>query len=97
MKTKSYFRTEDDERCYPLDYHLTDAKDEGLTEIELFESIPIRVDGMFWCKAVDEYGEDGICGRQCEQYEPKNGKSGMCRHKGHFYEHGNKVMFKVVA
>ena len=32
--SKYYFRKEDDERCYTLEYHLQDAKDEGLTEIE---------------------------------------------------------------
>lgn len=94
--SKYYFRTEDDERCYTLEYHLADAKDEGLTEIELFEAVPEKVDGMFWCRAVDECSEEGYCGWQCEEYEPKNGKSGMCKHKCNtFHTHGEKVVFNV--
>lgn len=95
--SKYYFRTEDDERCYTLDYHLANAKDEGLTEIELFEAIPEKVDGVFWCRAADECAEEGYCGKQCEEYEPKNGKSGMCRHKCNtFHTHGEKIVFRVL-
>jgi len=77
MKTKFYFRKEDDEMCYTLEYHIMEAKDEGLEEIELFEAVPDKLDGFFWCKAVSETTEDGFCGKQCDDYEPKNGKSGM--------------------
>lgn len=93
---KFYFRTEDDQWCYSLKEHLADAKDEGLTEIELFEAVPENVDGMFLCRAVDEYAEEGYCGKLCEKYAPKNGKSGMCKHKcNKFYAHGEKAVFKV--
>ncbi len=94
--SKFYYRSEFDEMCYTLDYHLSDAKDEGLTEIELFEAIPETVGGMFWCRAVQECTEEGYCGKECEEYEPKNGKSGMCRHKSKtFYGRGQKVAFRV--
>lgn len=90
-----YFRNLDDERCYTLDYHLSDAKDEGLTEMDLYEAVPEKVNGFFWCRAVDESAEEGFCGKDCEEYEPKNGRSGMCRHKGHFHTAGQKVQFKI--
>lgn len=94
--SKFYFRGEFDEMCFRLHYHLSDAKSEGLTEIELFEAIPEKVGGMFWCRAVLEPTEEGYCGKQCEEYEPKNGKSGMCRHKSNtFYGRGPKEVFKV--
>lgn len=96
MASKYYFRTENDERCYTLEYHLLDAKDKGLTEIKLFEAVPEKIDGMFWCRAVNECGEEGYCGSQCAEYEPKNGKSGMCKYKcSTFHNHGKKVVFKV--
>ena len=93
-KPKFYFR-DNDECCYAKEYHLSDAKDEGLKEVELFEAIPEKVSGMFWCRAVSESTEEGYCGKQCDEYSPKNGKSGMCRFKGYFYQKGKKVIFKV--
>ncbi len=95
MKPKFYFRSVEDELCYTADHHMANAKDEKLTEVELFEATPEKVDGFFWCRAVDECTEDGYCGKQCEDYEPKNGKSGMCRHKGRLYTPGKKVIFKT--
>lgn len=39
MKTqKLYFENEDANICYPLQHHLERAKEEGLKEIELFET-----------------------------------------------------------
>lgn len=96
MSKKFYFRTENDECCYTLEYHLIDAKDEGLTEIELFEAEKETVEGMFYCREADAQTEEGFCGKQCEGYDPRNGKSGMCKHKqNHFYTPGKKVSFKV--
>lgn len=92
---KFYFRSEDSENCYTLDHHLAEAREEGLSEIELFKAIPDIVDGFFYCRAVGECSEEGHCGKECEDYAPKNGKSGMCRHKGKFHAHGEKVVFKV--
>lgn len=93
---KYYFRTEEDEFCYTLDYHLRNAKEEGLTEIELFEAKPQYIEGFFWCRVINDSGEDGSCGKKCIDYEPKNGKSGICKHKSNtFKTQGKKVMFKV--
>lgn len=93
-----YFRDEcDAEMCFHLDYHMDNARDEGLTEITLYEAVPEKVEGFFWCRAVDEVSEDGYCGKSCEDYEPKNGKSGMCRHKGNLFTRGEKRTFKVTG
>ena len=97
-KPKYYFRNEDDERCYQKSVLLSDAKDEGLSEVELWEAKRQKIDGIFWCQAVDEACEtmDTKCGNDCPDYSPKNGKSGMCRFKGMFYEPtGEKEIFKV--
>lgn len=94
-KVKYYFRSTESEMCYSLDYHLAEAKDKGLKEIELFEAIPEKVDGMFWCNSVNEMSEDGNCGKQCFEYKPKNGQSGMCQHKRNFWMPGEKKTFKV--
>jgi hypothetical protein len=73
------------------------ARKEGLKEITLFTAIPQKVEGMIWCKAFGDIGEKGECGRQCDLYEPKNGKSGMCKNQGKFYEPNKEVTFKVIS
>lgn len=96
MKTKYYFEALDSELCYTLDYHLDQAREQGLSRIELYEAVPEKVNGFFFCRAVNAVGEDGYCGSQCTDYEPRNGKSGMCRHRSNtMYEHGEKVTFTV--
>lgn len=94
--TKYYFLSESDEYCYPLAYHLDNAKSDKLEEIELFEAVPEKVNGVFWCRSEQEITEDGYCGKDCADYAPKNGKSGMCQHKSNtLYTHGEKKIFKV--
>jgi hypothetical protein len=95
-KPKLYFRNIDDELCRPLSSHLEIAKAEGLSEISLYETEKDYIDGLFWCGAVDSYGEDGDCGRKCIDYDPRNGKSGICKHKSKaFYEPAELVTFKI--
>jgi hypothetical protein len=94
-KGKYYFRNKDSVYCYTMEKHQLDAQEEGLSQLELFRAIPEKVDGMFWCRAVEAAGEDGSCGIQCKYYEPKNGRSGMCRHKSGFHMPGEKVIIKV--
>lgn len=94
-KQKLYFRSEDDEYCYSLDYHLEIAKQDGLTEVELFEAIPDRDHG--WCGlfgGVLITGESE-CGKVCDGYDPRNGKSGICKNKTHCHTWGDKINFKV--
>jgi hypothetical protein len=93
---KFYFKTENSEMCYTLDYHLAKAKDEGLTEIELFEAVPIKDNNFFWCRAVDQIAEHGSCGKACFAYQPCNGKSGKCQFKQNtMFEAGKKVKFEI--
>ena len=42
---KLYFKNKDSNICYPLQFHLERAKEEGLKEIELFEGIEFRTNG----------------------------------------------------
>lgn len=95
MKKQFYFRREDSERCYTLDKHIEDAKEEGLTEIDLYIAVPQNVPDFIFCHAVDECGEKGECGRCCADYQPRNGKSGICKHQGKLYEPSEKVTIPV--
>jgi len=92
---KAYFRSEDSEYCYPLKYHLSEAAEEGLTEVILFQAEEVKVPGVIWCNELQATGEKGECGRDCPFYKPRNGKSGMCANQGRLYEPGDKFTFKV--
>lgn len=86
---KYYFETEESEKAYTLDYFLARLQ----RPFTLFESIPAKVEGFFYCKWSEEVGKEGYCGRMCEGYDPRNGKSGICKHKGGLYEPGKAVLF----
>jgi hypothetical protein len=90
-KKKYYFAEDEPEVCYTLEDHRESMEINDLEELKLFEAKTQKVDGFMWCRAIDDVGETGECGKQCEHYEPKNGKSGMCRNQGKLYEATNKV------
>jgi hypothetical protein len=48
-KEKLYFKNEKSTHCYPLEDHINETKEEGLTEIELIEAIPSKEKGAYWC------------------------------------------------
>lgn len=89
---KLYFSGEDN-CCYDIGYWRQLINDEDTQEIELTEAIPYKLGGFFWCKEIMEIGEVGdlACGSHCPNYDPRNGKSGCCKHYSKiFYEPGNK-------
>lgn len=91
MRNKLYFATPDSEICYPA----KDLIEEGFTEA--YEAIPEQIQGFAWCRAayavINE--SDSPCGRDCPEYAPKNGRSGMCRWKSNkLYELGELVKLK---
>lgn len=98
-RPKLYFRNEDSEECYTLDWHLEDARDEELEKIELFEAIPDKDKRYFYCRSFSEVCEVGQdfepCGNGCDGYEPRNGKFGICKHKTHCHTWGEKINFDV--
>lgn len=84
--------------CYPFTYHYYNAREEGLTEIELFEAIPDKADDFFWCRHYSNIGltQDKLCGKNCAGYAPRNGKTGICSHKTHCYIAGEKIKFAII-
>lgn len=98
-KAKYYFNEFNEETAYTLDYHIEQAKENRLSEIVLFKAIPYKENGYFWCHVIGESGEEkeGVgCGLFCNDYAPKNGKSGMCRHKSKiFYKKGERIIVNV--
>ena len=94
-KEKLYFR-EDDECCYPLDVFYDEMQDDGITEMKVFEAVPYTGKDCCFCQATNEicYSDEYPCGKNCEDYEPKNGKSGMCKHKKRCYTIGKEVIIR---
>jgi hypothetical protein len=71
------------EICYPLE-HFKEmlADDDHRNSYELEEwTANIPGDGTFWCKEDGEAydSSESYCGTQCNNYAPRNGKSGRCR------------------
>ena len=84
---KLYFEASDDEQCYTLKWHKQLMKEYGIDRIELRLARRVTGEGFFYCKHFFEVGISGDnCGIQCEEYSPRNGKNGRCRHSGYCYE-----------
>ena len=98
-KTKLYFMGDDDEYCHPISWIKNEC--EGVTSIEVYEAVPIKVDNIFFCKFYKTLGEKGDdfdkCGKECSAYSPRNGKSGCCKYySNRFYEYGNKITLELI-
>lgn len=98
MKEKLYFKDEDSEICHTQEYFEDCMREDNIGEMIVFEALPEREPGIFWCK---EYlfcgdGTQEYCGKQCDEYEPRNGVSGCCKfHTTKFYTWGDKVIFTL--
>lgn len=86
-----------EELCYPLEYHLSEAAAEGCDRVVLYPAVPTTVQGMYWCRHYENIMTDGDCGRHCGSYQPRNGVSGMCRHRSNvLYEKGEAQQVSMV-
>lgn len=94
-KEKLYFENEDSEVCYPLRFHIENAKEEGLKEIELFEAIPDTTNKDFiWCSELETTGEKSECNKTCPYYSaPEKGR--ICKKRGKLMEWGEIFKFCV--
>lgn len=95
-KPKLYFRNEDENYAYPLKTHLRDAKDEELSEVGLFEAIPkpYRELGYRWCSLFATHIENTECNKNDCIYW-REGRGSVCRHRGHYHEFGEYLVFDV--
>lgn len=95
MKTKYYFENEDAENCYTEDEFQDRMKFNELTEMTVLEANPANGSEYIYCKESGSVGEKHDCGKQCPDYEPRNGKSGMCKNRGLLFEHGEEITLKL--
>ena len=93
MKAKFYFTELDETRCFTLVNIIQDMLEQGSDKLKVWEAIRETGSDYFYCKAFETVGMKGEhydkCGKECDQYIPRNGKSGLCKFKSHCYEKGN--------
>lgn len=95
--SKYYFINPEDELCYTKDYILDYMLENDIKHLEVHEAVPIIGHDMGWCQehvTIIDKGE-GFCGKGCQFYNPRNGKSGICSSLGRTYERGNKVKMEI--
>ena len=87
VSTRFFFR-DDDETCYTLQSQIDYMIDNGITEMDLWLAERETNAPCFFCKHFGEcgYKSEGGCGKRCDGYKPRNGKSGVCKHYGYTYE-----------
>jgi hypothetical protein len=98
MKIQYYFEDENSEMCFTKGYFEVKMLRDGVTEMEVFKAIPDKEKGIFWCKHENSCGDstEGTCGKNCEFYVPRNGKSGCCKdYTNIIYIWGEKVTLKL--
>ena len=86
----------DTDYCYTLRAILAIMKENGLTEVRAYEAKAEKIENVFYCRAVGTFTDtayDNPCGKQCEDYSPRNGKSGRCRyHDVYSYDKTDKMI-----
>jgi len=87
VSTRFFFRDYDD-TCYTLQSQIDYMIENGITEMDLYLAERETNSSYFFCKHFGECGDksDDGCGKLCDGYKPRNGKSGVCQHYGYTYE-----------
>jgi hypothetical protein len=93
-KEKVYFSELEEDYANPLDYIIDMMKDEGLDKIEVALAERDLKSNYIYCKAIDDSMDKTLedCGKKCEDYEPRNGKFGCCKHRGYTYSPGKEFI-----
>ena len=93
-KEKVYFENEDANQCYPLSYHIENAKADDLKEIEIFEAITNTTDkDIIWCTELENVSEKSDCNKECPYYISSKGR--ICDLRGKLMDWGEKIKFNV--
>ena len=90
---KLYFSDEiSDEKCYSKSYLIDEMKERELLKIDVTLAIRELKSYYFYCRLNFEVmgKNDECCGKFCEDYRPRNGKSGCCKFWGFVYTPTNK-------
>ena len=101
MKNETLFFCEaiNEEMAYTKTYLIDEMKERGLFEVEVSIAVRELKTNYFYCRALGEVLIKGKgydpCGKECDDYDPRNGKSGCCKHRGLCYIPGAKYRLTV--
>ena len=90
-----YYEFADDELCWTAQHFIEYMKEHSIKEMSVYVAKKIKVSGFFWCNEIEFVGSkiDSDCGKFCKNYDPRNGKSGCCKHyTTTLYECSDKVV-----
>jgi len=98
-KEKIYFSDIDGDYAHSIDYLIEEMKEQELEVIQVSEAERELATDYFYCKSIGEVfikaPEGEPCGKECDDYEPRNGKSGCCKHRGFCYVPGKEFSLNV--
>jgi hypothetical protein len=81
-----YFVRDFSENCFPLKYWKNKIKEDKLESLVLYKAELDTKSWHFYCTQFGSVGSVGEgCGKECEKYSPRNGKSGRCRFSNNCY------------
>lgn len=89
-----YFKYKDSEICHSKEYFNEYMISNKINKMQVYKAYKDKVNGIFWCNTYAFCGDDSenTCGKQCDEYEPRNGKSGCCKaYTTTLYMHGEKI------
>jgi len=93
---KYYFCDAYDEsvRCHTLKFLQDYANENEITDLRIVEAKIETGTSYFYCTEYGEIGETGeSCGKTCDKYLPRNGKSGRCKSHSNCYIETDIVIF----
>ncbi len=87
----------DIEIVYTKEYIIEAMKDTKINSVQIFKAVHDNSSEFFYCQKdnevyekIDSYDGHRICGIKCDNYIPKNGKSGCCKHRRTLYDFGDE-------
>jgi len=96
-KIKTYFSRLSD-FSQTKEWLLEEMTECEITELRVNEAKRMVGSEFYFCKAILEHGERNgnySCGKLCSLYNPRNGKSGCCKHRSFCYESGKEYLLTI--
>lgn len=94
--SKYFFLTKDAQSCYTKDWIVDQIRAQGFDELKVFTAQRETNVPYFFCSYFGETGEVGEgCGKECSAYDPRNGKSGICKHYRNCYTPDKEVLISI--
>ena len=95
---RRYFSEHNEEWTQPIEDLVRFMESNEIEQMRVWEAIPMTDSEFFSCRAYLKMfvkpPEGDACGWGCKEYEPRNGKWGICRYYGRVYEEGEGYVLR---